>query len=105
MGAVTSVDARYNKEMFSTPSPEHVKQPSQHSILTQLLDSPNKETVAKVNVEMSASLSPLNEPAGKAIGFFEQGLLTGGAVAVVSALTALLLTARYVGPAIMERVM
>jgi hypothetical protein len=90
--------------MFSIPSPEYITPSPQSSLLTRLLDKNDKETQAKIKAEMSTPLSPMNEPAGKAIAFFEQGLLTGGVVVLVFAITGLAFVVKYVGPAVMKRV-
>lgn len=82
------------------PSPEHVTPSVQHSLVAQLLDQDSPEIMARVKSEMYAPLSSINEPTGKAIGFFEQGLLTGGAVAVVSAIALGTLIVRFAGPVI-----
>ncbi|RDL31060.1 Uncharacterized protein BP5553_09849 [Venustampulla echinocandica] len=100
----TSVHPRYTKEMFSTLSPQYITQSSQHSILSQLLDQDNRAAQAKINAEISAPLPPMNEPLGKAIGFFEQGLLTGGVVAIVSAVTGLAFMTKYAGPSVIQGV-
>jgi ABC-type branched-subunit amino acid transport system ATPase component len=89
--------------MFSTPCPEYITQYPQPSVLTRLLDEPNREVMAAIKAEMSASLSPLNEPTGKAIGFFEQGLLTGLGVAVVAAVVGSGYLIGYVSPVIIRR--
>lgn len=89
--------------MFSSPSPEYITQSSEHPLLSQLLDEHSNEATSKINGATSASLLPISEPAGKAVGFFEQGLLSGAAIAAVSAITAVGIMIKLLGPAVVRR--
>ena len=99
----TSLSARYTKDMVSSPTPEYIASSAQDAFLSLILDKNDKGSTKKLQAELSSPLSPMNEPAGKAIGFFEQGLFTGGGVVAVSALTGLAVALRYGAPAVMKR--
>jgi hypothetical protein len=90
--------------MFSVPRPEFITVSPQSVLLSQFLDQNDKDSRKNMTSELAAPLSPMNEPAGKAIGFFEQGLFTGGGIVVASALTGLALVVRYTGPIIMKKI-
>ena len=46
----------------------------------------------------------MNEPAGKAIGFFEQGIITGGVLLLMSTVATVVVSGFYVVPALVARV-
>ena len=46
----------------------------------------------------------MEEPDGQALGFFEQGLVTGASVAVTTLVVGLVVTGKYVVPSILKRV-
>jgi len=96
--------------MFSFPSPEHIASPpsvnSKDKVANDALcnDSSNKTTIEKLKRSIGEPLSPMGEPAGKSIGFFEQGLFTGLAIEVVVLTSLLGVSARYLVPALLQRV-
>ena len=89
--------------MFSSARPEYITTSTQHTLLRQILDESEKSAQSKMAAELATPLPPMNEPAGKAIGFFEQGLMTGGGVVVVCAVAGLTVMVKYVGPAVLRR--
>jgi len=88
--------------MFSRPSPEQVTASSEHHLLVKFLDSNKREGQSQTDNELGQPLSPMNEPSSNAMGFFEQGLVTGGVLGLASILTAVTVVIRY-GVPIMRR--
>lgn len=109
-GYSTSFAMRYSKEMFSFPSPEHVASPpsanSSDRAANDVLDdtSSNMAGIEKLKQSIQEPLLPMGEPAGKSIGFFEQGLFTGLATEAVVVTSLLAISARYVVPVMLQKV-
>lgn len=89
--------------MFSSPRPEYVTPSAQNTLLSQILEDNDGNSQLRMIAEISSPLAPMNEPTGKAIGFFEQGLLTGGGVAVASIIIGLAVVVRFAVPVVMRR--
>ena len=70
---------KYSVAHFSQPRPQYSLPPSAHlSVLDSILDQPNsKDTVRKLRRIAVEPLTPTGQPLGRAIGFFEQGILIG----------------------------
>ncbi|KAI1616158.1 Aldehyde/histidinol dehydrogenase [Exophiala viscosa] len=102
-GFATSVQPRYTQDMFSRPSPEQVSVSPQHHLLVNFLDSNNRESQSQTEHELSQPFTPMNEPSSNAMGFFEQGFVTGGVLGLASILTAVTLVVRYGAPVIRRK--
>jgi acyl-CoA reductase-like NAD-dependent aldehyde dehydrogenase len=80
---------RYSKDMFSVPRPQYVTTPPEpFSASARMLDGANPTSERAVRSLATAALAPTSQGKGFAIGFFEQGLLTGAAVVLTVVLPA-----------------
>ncbi|KAK4942426.1 hypothetical protein LTR10_017873 [Elasticomyces elasticus] len=102
-GFATSMQPRYTKDMFSRPSPEQVSISPQHDLLVRFLEANSRESQSQTENELTQPLPPMNEPSRNAMGFFEQGLVTGGVLGLASILTAVTVMVRYGVPAIRRK--
>jgi acyl-CoA reductase-like NAD-dependent aldehyde dehydrogenase len=74
---------RYSKDMFSVPRPQYITtSPELFSVSAKILDNMNHTSEKAMRSLATAPLAPTGQGKGFAIGFFEQGLLTGAAVAL-----------------------
>jgi hypothetical protein len=94
-----SIQPRYPTELFSRPSPEHISPRQEQALLTALVDSSSKDSRRQVQNAVTKALIPPKQGSGFAVGFFEQGLLIGGAISVVTIASAITALVKYAGPA------
>lgn len=74
---------RYNRDMFSVPRPQFVeKPPAVFRKVEELLSGSSKSTVTTSTLREAAikPLPPTKQSNNTAVGFFEQGLLTGAGI-------------------------
>ena len=90
--------------MFSSPRPELINFPDQSKTLAKILDHDDFNEKRQISNKALQDLPPMGEPAGTAVGFFEQGLLTGLVVSVTSIVAMLVVSKIYVLPAIVARI-
>jgi len=98
-----SVQARYSKEMFSKPRPEYINFTSISKTIGDLLDTGDAKAGRKLREEAQKSLPPTGQRAGKAIGFFEQGLLTGVTILATTTITGVAVVGIYLVPKLIRR--
>ncbi|KIW99955.1 uncharacterized protein Z518_10883 [Rhinocladiella mackenziei CBS 650.93] len=99
----TTIHPRHPRDLFSYPSPEYISTRTDQQFLCNLLNSSTttKESRKQMHDVLVKPLTPMNEGSGKAIGFFEQGLILGGVVGLLSLMSVLGAFGRYVaGPVI-----
>lgn len=101
------VHPRFTPRMFSVPHPEFVdtahSRISEH--LTALLPGGTHQSTSSVTkLSQVTQLKPLNEPQGGAIGFFEQGLITGGSLLLGSIVVGTVTVIRYGYPYLVRMV-
>jgi hypothetical protein len=63
--------------MFSVPRPEHVNFSAESRMLTSLLQASDQAASKAIKEKVLVSLPSINEPDGKSLGFFEQGIIIG----------------------------
>lgn len=103
IGFPVSIQSRYTKEMFSVPRPEFINFPALSHTVAEVLDEGKTDAGRKLREEAQNRLPPSTQRAGKAIGFFEQGLFSGLSVIAVSTLTGVVVLGVYVVPKVVRR--
>lgn len=92
------VHPRFTPEMFSIPRPEYAN-PARSPIsehLTALLQDGKQQSASIVSkLSQATQLKPLNEPQGGGIGFFEQGIITGGTLLLSTIVGGTAIAVRY----------
>ncbi|KAL4865537.1 hypothetical protein BDV12DRAFT_211030 [Aspergillus spectabilis] len=79
-----SRETRYSPSLFQVPRPQFVSDSSNAALLRRVLDKPGSQEAIAVWKEAVAPLPETGQRAGKRIGFFEQGIITGGVITLVS---------------------
>lgn len=102
-GFATSLEGCYTKEMFSVPSPTFVKYDGKTCRLQNVLDGNDLKATNGLRREAEALNTAVNQPAGHAIGFFEQGILLGLGMVLTSIVAGNVVLWRYGLPAIRRR--
>lgn len=90
--------------MFSRPQPELINISEQAKTLAKVLDDDDFNENRLLARRALEALPSMNEPAGKAIGFFEQGIITGGVLLLMSTVATVVVSGFYVVPALVARV-
>ena len=90
--------------MFSRPQPELIHISEQAKTLAKVLDDDDFNENRQLGRKALEALPSMNEPAGKAIGFFEQGIITGGVLLLMSTVATVVVSGFYVVPALVARV-
>ena len=90
--------------MFSRPQPELINISEQAKTLAKVLDDDDFNKNRQLSRKAMEALPSMNEPAGKAIGFFEQGIITGGVLLLMSTVATVVVSGFYVVPALVARV-
>ena len=103
IGFAPSIHPRYTTEMFSRPQPELINISEQAKTLAKVLDDDDFNENRLLARRALEALPSMNEPAGKAIGFFEQGIITGGVLLLMSTAAMVVVSGFYVVPAIFAR--
>ena len=103
VGFPVSMQARYSKAMFSVPRPEFVNFSARSVAMAKALDGAEPDAERKLREEAQKPLPATGQPPGKAIGFFEQGLLVGATILAISTITGLTIVGVYVVPKVVRR--
>ena len=103
IGYPVSMQVRYTKEMFSKPRPEYINFTSVSTTIGDVLDSSEPELSQRLREEAEKPLPPTGQRAGKAIGFFEQGLLTGVTILATTTVTSVALVGIYMVPKLIRK--
>jgi hypothetical protein len=100
IGFPTSLTSPYSKEMFSLPKPEYISYGAKEVVLSKVLDD-NDATEAALLRKAAENLDvKVKQPAGNAIGFFEQGIILGGSLLLTTIIAGNVVVWRYGVPAI-----
>ncbi|KAL4914079.1 Aldehyde/histidinol dehydrogenase [Aspergillus aurantiobrunneus] len=97
-----SRETRYSTAVFQVPRPHFVSQSSNGSIVHRVLDKPGSKEAIAAWQEAVAPLPAMGQRAGKSIGFFEQGIITGGMITLFS-LVATMSTLGYYTVSLLRR--
>ncbi|KEF55912.1 uncharacterized protein A1O9_07492 [Exophiala aquamarina CBS 119918] len=84
IGFATQLGKPYRKEMFSLAKPQYIHFGKREEQLTVIIESNNEVEASKLRKQAQAIRVQMNQPAGHAIGHFEQGLLVGASIALVT---------------------
>jgi hypothetical protein len=103
IGFPVSINARFSKAMFSVPRPEFINFSARSGAVAKALDGAEPDAERKLREEAQKALPPTGQRPGKAVGFFEQGLLTGATVLVTSTVMGLAMAGFYVLPKVIRR--
>ena len=103
IGFPVSIQARYSKTMFSVPRPEYINYLARTGAVANVLDGAEADAERKLREEAQKPLPPTGQRPGKAIGFFEQGLLVGATVLTTTTITGLALVGYYMIPKLIRR--
>ncbi|KAL6243409.1 hypothetical protein RBB50_009401 [Rhinocladiella similis] len=105
-GHATQVHPRFSQDLFTIPKPEVITSGRRQRVLAKALDqggnldhfllSTNREKRKQDSGELDISLPPINEPEGGGLGFFEQGIITGGLILLSTVTACVALGANYV---------
>ena len=99
----TRAHPRYSKALFSSETPEFIHPSSRSILLQEALDGVNAASRQRIREQTLRALTPMGQPPGYAIGFFEQGLLVGATILGASTVMSLALVGAYAIPAVMKR--
>lgn len=90
MSEPASFPSRYNAEMFSVVRPQLISPLSvEHGLIRDVLQKPHSMTLNEIRALAIKPLPPTGQKPGHAIGFFEQGIITGGLTIVLPTAVAL----------------
>lgn len=84
----TQLGKPYRKEMFSTAKPQYIDFGKREQQLSALIESNDEGEAVKMRKQAQAIKVEMNQPAGHAIGHFEQGLMVGASLALVTIVSA-----------------
>jgi len=88
IGFATQLGKPYRKEMFSSAKPQYIQFGKREERLSVIIESNNEVEASKLRKQAQAIKVQINQPAGHAIGHFEQGLLVGASLALVTIVSA-----------------
>jgi hypothetical protein len=77
-------ETRYSASLFQIPRPQFVSQSSNAALARRVLDRPGSQEALAAWREAVAPLPATGQRAGRSIGFFEQGIITGGVITLFS---------------------
>ncbi|KAL4876677.1 Aldehyde/histidinol dehydrogenase [Aspergillus karnatakaensis] len=83
-GSPATRETRYSPSLFQTPRPQFVSESSNASLVRWVLDKPRSKEATEAWKEAVSPLPSTGLKAGKRIGFFEQGIITGGVITLFS---------------------
>ena len=87
MGFATQLGKPYRKEMFTTAKPQYIEFGKREQQLSTLIESNNETEAIKLRNQAQAIKVQMKQPAGHLLGHFEQGLLVGASLALVTIVT------------------
>ncbi len=103
LGFATQLHGPYRKEMFSTAKPEFIHFGAKSAKLSIILDNNDHEEAVKVRKLAQTTDTKVKQPAGRAVGYFEQGLMVGASVALTMIVSSSVILLKYGMPAITKR--
>ncbi|KAK5053857.1 hypothetical protein LTR84_001819 [Exophiala bonariae] len=87
VGFATLLGQPYRKEMFTTAKPQYIEFGKREQQLSTLIESNNEAEAVKLRKQAQAIKVDMKQPAGHLLGHFEQGLLVGASLALVTIVT------------------
>lgn len=94
--------------MFSVAQPEYLSVTAESRRLASFIDQSNgdsgKTSTIKLLNSPSLALPPMDEPVGGAIGFFEQGIITGGSILLSTVVLSAVVAKVYLFPTLLQRI-
>ncbi|KAI9930236.1 hypothetical protein ASPWEDRAFT_35534 [Aspergillus wentii DTO 134E9] len=75
-----NLETRYSTSLLQVPRPQIVKETSNAALVRAILETSNSKNGRALWNETIAPLPPTRQKAGWKIGFFEQGIITGGVI-------------------------
>jgi hypothetical protein len=88
---------RYSTALFSLPRPQFITQPKATPLVDRVLLGGTARQLKELQTKATAALVPFQRPAKAAyVGFFEQGIITGGFLLLSSVATGTGLLCYYV---------
>ena len=100
IGFATQPGKTYRKEMFSVPKPQLIQFGERNSKLAAMLDNNDEKAAVKLRKQAQSIDAKVRQPAGHAIGFFEQGLMLGASVALTTIVSTAVVMFKYGVPAV-----
>ncbi|KAJ9604711.1 hypothetical protein H2200_010825 [Cladophialophora chaetospira] len=104
LGFAASLQGPYTKEMFSVPKPEFILYDKKSSRLQKVLVENDVKEANNIRREAEVLDTKVNQPAGRLVGFFEQGILLGLGIALTTIVTGNVVFWKYGFPAIKRRI-
>ncbi len=103
IGFATRLESPYSKQMFSIPKPEFIQYDRTSEKLQHLIDENDVKEANGYRREAESLDTRVKQPAGHAVGYFEQGIFLGLGVVVTSIVAGNVVFWRYGLPAISRR--
>lgn len=103
VGYETKLNGPYSKEMFSIPKPELIQFEEKSSSLCQILDENDTLGASKLRRTAETMNTKVQQPAGSAFGFFEQGLILGATLVLTTAIVGNILFWKYGVPIVLRK--
>ena len=103
IGFATQISGPYRKEMFSMAKPEYIEFGARSAKLAAVLDKNDHDEAVKVRKQAQKIDTKVKQPAGCALGYFEQGLLVGASMALTTIISSSVILFRYGIPAVRRR--
>ena len=100
MGYETKLNGPYTTDMFCIPKPELTQFEEKSSKLCQILDENDTSGASKIRRVAEAMNTKVQQSAGSAFGFFEQGLILGATLLLTTAIGGSILVWRLGVPVI-----
>ncbi|KAL2867214.1 uncharacterized protein BJX67DRAFT_353400 [Aspergillus lucknowensis] len=79
-----SRETRYTTAAFQVPRPQFVSQSTNTALIRRVLEQPGSQEALAAWTDAVAPLPSTGQTAGWRIGFFEQGIITGGVITLFS---------------------
>ena len=103
IGFATGLGSPYSKQMFSMPKPEFIDYGEKNTITQSILDENDAKAAKKFRCDAESLNTKVNQPAGKSIGYFEQGILLGLGITLTTVVAGNVAVWRYGLPFILKR--
>ena len=104
IGFATQVSGPYRKEMFSMAKPEYIQFDARSAKLAALIDKNDHDEAVKLRKQAQNKDTKVKQPAGHAVGYFEQGLMVGAGVALTTIISSSVILFKYGIPAVRRRI-
>ncbi|KAL4957216.1 aldehyde dehydrogenase PutA [Aspergillus filifer] len=93
---ITPRSTRYTHSTFQVPRPQFISESPSGTLVRKILSSkPNSKEILEVWDKLAKPLPPMKQKNGPRIGFFEQGIITGGVITLTSLIGAVATVGYY----------